>query len=270
MLNFITQFFNNKSIFVNNKCFKWNNTLSNFEKIDDFKIIPSYLLLGIDNQKKIIVKNTNKFAQGFKTNNALLWGVRGNGKSTLIKSTFNEISEKFQNLKLIEINKNDINQIIKIFNLLKNINNSRFIIFIDDLSFEKLDPEYKNIKSMLEGNISHQPNNVIIYATSNRRHLMSQDMIDNEKSSAIHKNENIEEKVSLSDRFGLWIGFHNLSQNEYINIFKSYSNFFKIKINEVDIKKSLEWSIKRGNRTGRTAWQYILELASDKEILIDY
>ena len=270
MLNFITQFFNNKSLFINNKCIKWNNTLSNFEKIDDFKIIPSYLLLGIDNQKEIIIKNTKKFAQGFKTNNALLWGVRGNGKSTLIKSTFNEISEKYNNIKLVEINKSDINQIIKIFNKLKNINNYRFIIFIDDLSFENFDSEYKSIKSMLDGNISQQPNNVIIYATSNRRHLISQDMIDNEKSSAVHKNENIEEKVSLSDRFGLWIGFHNLSQDDYINIFKSYSNFFKININETDIKKSLEWSIKRGNRTGRTAWQYVLELASNKEVFIDY
>ena len=168
MLNFITQFFNNKSLFINNKCIKWNNTLSNFEKIDDFKIIPSYLLLGIDNQKEIIIKNTKKFAQGFKTNNALLWGVRGNGKSTLIKSTFNEISEKYNNIKLVEINKSDINQIIKIFNKLKNINNYRFIIFIDDLSFENFDSEYKSIKSMLDGNISQQPNNVIIYATSNR------------------------------------------------------------------------------------------------------
>lgn len=270
MLNFITPFFNNRKLFINNKCFKWNNKLSNFEKIDDFTIIPSSLLLCIDDQKKTIIKNTMKFAEGFKTNNALLWGVRGNGKSTLIKSIFKEISDKFNNLKLIELNKSDINQIIEIFNFLKNKNYFRFIIFIDDLSFEKFDPEYKNVKSMLDGNISKQPNNVIIYATSNRRHLMSQDMIDNEKSSAVHKNENIEEKISLSDRFGLWIGFHNFSQDDYINIFKSYSDYFKIPINKEDIKKSLEWSIKRGNRTGRTAWQYILEIASNKRVLIDY
>ena len=269
MFKFFSYFFQNKSNF-DDKCYAWNSGSSKFEKIANFKIIPSSLLKGIENQKNIIKKNTNKFANGYISNNALIWGVRGNGKSTLVKSIFNEISEDFINLKLIELKKNDLKQISEIFKILENKKKFRFILFIDDLSFEKIDVDYKNVKSMIEGNINNQPSNVIIYATSNRRHIISQDMIDNERSSAIHTNENIEEKVSLSDRFGIWIGIHNLSQEDYIKIIKSYCDYFKINIDENNLKESLEWSITRGNRTGRTAWQFIIELASNKEISINY
>ena len=270
MLNLFTNFFNNNGLFVKNKCFIWNPKLLNCEKIEDFKIIPSSLLLGIDNQKKTVINNTIKFAQGFKSNNALLWGTRGNGKSTLIKSVFNELSDKYKNLKLIEISKSDINKIIDIYKFLKDKSDLQFIIYIDDLSFEKTDSEYKSFKSTIDGNVYKQPDNIIIYATSNRRHLMSKNMIENEDSSAVHTNENIEEKISLSDRFGLWIGFHNISQEDYINIFKNYCKYFNITINENDIQKLLQWSIERGNRNGRTVWQYILEVASNKKIFINY
>lgn len=270
MLKFITILFKKKIDFRESHFYKWNDKNVNFEKIKSIKIIPLSLLKGIEQQKNLIKKNTIKFAEGFKTNNALLWGVRGNGKSTLIKSTFSELSNKYKQIKLIELNKNNIKNILEIYKILGNNKKFRFIIFIDDLSFEKSDTEYKDIKSMLDGSINKQPNNIIIYATSNRRHLMPEDMINNEKSSAIHTNENIEEKISLSDRFGLWVGFHNLSQNDYIDIIKSYCDYFEIKYTENDIKRSLEWSLRRGNRTGRSAWQFIIELASDKEIIIDY
>ena len=250
--------------------YRWNNNTLNFEVISKINVIPLFLLTGIEDQKNRILTNTSKFADGFKMNNALLWGVRGNGKSTLVKSVFNEVANNFNNLKLLELNKNYLEKIIDVYELLSKNTKFRFIIFIDDLSFEKSDMGYKNIKSILDGNINNQPNNVIIYVTSNRRHLMPEDMIDNEKSSAIHTNENIEEKISLSDRFGLWIGFHNLSQNDYLEIIKKYCEYFNIEYTQEDLANSLKWSLERGNRTGRSAWQFILELASKKQIFINF
>ena len=160
--------------------------------------------------------------------------------------------------------------ILKLYEILDGFKSFRFIIFIDDLSFEKNSEEYNQIKSLIDGNIIEQPNNIIIYATSNRRHLVSREMIENEKSSAIHTNESVEEKVSLSDRFGIWLGFHNISQNDYINIIKNYGNFFKLNISDKEINNSLIWSKTRGNMTGRTAWQYIIELSANKKIHLDY
>ena len=249
--------------------YRWNNNTLNFEPIWKINVIPLFLLVGIDDQKNRILSNTTKFAKGFRMNNALLWGVRGNGKSTLVKSIFNEVSNNYKNIRLLELNKNDLEKIIDVFELLSKNPKFRFIIFIDDLSFEKSDIEYKNIKSILDGNISNQPNNVILYVTSNRRHLMPEDMIDNEKSSAIHTHENIEEKISLSDRFGLWVGFHNLSQNDYLEIIKKYCKYFNIECTSEDLENSIKWSLERGNRTGRSAWQYIIELASKKQIYIN-
>ena len=146
----------------------------------------------------------------------------------------------------------------------------QFIIFIDDLSFEGINHEYKTIKSTLEGSISHQPKNIVLYVTSNRRHLMPSDMIDNEKSSAIHTDEGVDEKISLSDRFGLWIGFHNLSQKEYLEIITSYCNYFNIELHSNDLKKSIQWSLARGNRTGRVAWQFIIQLAGERNLKIKF
>ncbi len=254
--------------FKRNIGFIWDAKKTKFKNIHKIKSIELKLLIGIERQKKILFNNTLNFAKGNFTNNALLWGARGNGKSTLIKSTFNEISLNHEKLKLIQLNKNDLSDIEKIYHILEKFNNYRFILFIDDLSFEKIDSEYKIIKSVLEGSIQHQPSNIIIYVTSNRRHLMTRDMIENERSSAIHTDESVEEKISLSDRFGIWLGFHTLSQEEYIKIIKTYCKFYKISINEKNIKESIRWSLQRGNRTGRTAVQYIIQLAATKNLKI--
>ncbi len=253
-----------------NNAFVWNANKKKFIRIAKIHSIDLKLLVGIDKQKNKIFENTNNFALGNFTNNALLWGSRGNGKSTLIKSVFLELSKKYNNLKLVQLNKDNITDIEKIYPLLGIFKNMRFIIFIDDLSFEKIDSEYKIIKSTLDGSLLNQPTNIILYVTSNRRHLMPRDMIDNERSSAIHTDESVEEKISLSDRFGLWIGFHNLNQENYLKIVEEYCKYFKIEFNQEIISNAIKWSIQRGNRTGRTAWQYILQISSEKNLKLNF
>tara|TARA_Y100000590_G_C15674458_1_gene997447 strand:- start:381 stop:1187 length:807 start_codon:yes stop_codon:yes gene_type:complete len=257
-------------LFKRNAAFIWHSNNKNFESVEKVKSLPLNLLVGIDRQKKSLYENTYNFANNNFTNNALLWGTRGNGKSTLIKSIFNEINYKFTFLKLIQINKNDLLDIHHIYLKIEKLKNFRFILFIDDLSFENIDKDYKIIKSTLDGGLQNQPKNVTLYVTSNRRHLMPREMIDNEKSSAIHTDESVEEKISLSDRFGLWIGFHNISQNEYLEIIRTYFKHFKININESILKKSIQWSLERGNRTGRTAWQFIIKYSSDNNLKINF
>ena len=250
--------------------FIWNTNKNNFDPIINIKTINLNLIIGIERQKKTLLENTENFALGNFTNNALLWGSRGNGKSTLIKSIFIKLSKNYKNLKLIQLNKNDIFDIESIYKKISQISEKRFIIFIDDLSFEKIDNEYKIIKSTLDGSIQNQPTNIILYVTSNRRHLMPRDMIDNERSSAIHTDESVEEKISLSDRFGLWIGFHNLSQDDFIKIIKKYCEEFKLEYNQNTNKEAIRWSLQRGNRTGRTAWQFILNYAANKNKKINF
>jgi predicted AAA+ superfamily ATPase len=251
-----------------NSYFIWNSQKKNIQTIKEFKPLNLKLIIGVDNQKEILLKNTVNFAKGNFINNALLWGARGNGKSSLIKSVFNEILIDHKNLKLIQLNKNDIFDIEYIYSILDKYNRFRFIIFIDDLSFEKIDSDYKIIKSTLDGSIQNQPTNILLYVSSNRRHLMPRDMIDNERSSAIHTDESVEEKISLSDRFGLWIGFHKLSQTDYLKIIETYCQHYKINYDEEIRKKAIQWSLQRGNRTGRTAWQFILNTASDQNLKI--
>ena len=252
-----------KSSLSSCKSFIWDSKLKKLKKVKVLKSVKLNLLVGMDRQKEILLKNTLNFADGNFTNNALLWGSRGNGKSSLIKSVFSKVSENYNNLKLLQLNKNDIFDIEKIYELLGQFVNSRFIIFIDDLSFEKIDSDYKIIKSTLDGSIQNQPHNILLYVTSNRRHLMPRDMIENERSSAIHTDESVEEKISLSDRFGLWIGFHNLSQNDYLTIIEKYCKEFKLIFDDNIKKESIRWSLQRGNRTGRTAWQFILNHAAN-------
>jgi len=251
-----------------NSYFIWNNENKNIQIIKKFKLLDLDLIIGVDSQKEILLKNTINFAEGNFTNNALLWGARGNGKSSLIKSVFHNVLSKHKNLKLIQLNKNNIFDIEYIYLLLGKYEEYRFIIFIDDLSFEKIDSDYKIIKSTLDGSIQTQPTNILLYVSSNRRHLMPRDMIDNERSSAIHTDESVEEKISLSDRFGLWIGFHKLSQIDYLKIIETYCDYYKIKYDKYVKKNAIQWSLQRGNRTGRTAWQFILNIASDKNLKI--
>ncbi len=251
-----------------NSYFIWNNEYKDIQIVKDFRSINLKLLIGIDRQKNTLVENTINFAKGNFTNNALLWGARGNGKSTLIKSVFKNVLMNYDNLKLIQLNKNNIFDIEYIYKLFGKYEQFKFILFIDDLSFEKIDSDYKIIKSTLDGSIQNQPTNILLYVSSNRRHLMPRDMIDNERSSAIHTDESVEEKISLSDRFGLWIGFHKLSQDDYIKIIEAYSSHYKILYNDNIRKEAIQWSLQRGNRTGRTAWQFILNIASKQNLKI--
>jgi len=253
-----------------NSYFIWKSENKSIKAIKNFKSLNLDLIIGVDRQKEILFKNTINFSEGNFTNNALLWGARGNGKSSLIKSVFHTVLSEHNNLKLIQLNKNNIFDIEFLYALIEEHHNYRFIIFIDDLSFEKIDSDYKIIKSTLDGSIQTQPNNILLYVSSNRRHLMPRDMIDNERSSAIHTDESVEEKISLSDRFGLWIGFHKLSQIDYLKIIETYCKFYNINYNEDVRKKALQWSLQRGNRTGRTAWQFIIDTASNQNLKITF
>ncbi len=218
------------------------------------------LLCGIDLQKKLLLENTNNFAKGYAANNALLWGARGGGKSSLVKAVHAKIC-KTRKLKLIEIHRDDIESLPVLLNILREVK-APCIIFCDDLSFETEDVSYKSLKAVLDGGVEGRPNNVIFYATSNRRHMMSRQMIENEQSSAINPYEAVEEKVSLSDRFGLWIGFHHCSQDIYLDMISGYVKHYKLGIKEsVWRPQAIEWSVTRGSRSGRVAWQFVQDLA---------
>ena len=222
------------------------------------------LLKGIDRMRDILIENTERFANGFPANNALLWGARGMGKSSLVKAAHASINlnrKPAERLKLIEIHREDIESLPALMDLLRGAR-FNFIVFCDDLSFDGNDASYKSLKAVLEGGIEGRPDNVILYATSNRRHLLAREMIENERSTAINPGEAVEEKVSLSDRFGLWLGFHRCSQDEYLAMVKGYCGHFGIKLGEEELEReALEWSTTRGSRSGRVAWQFTQELA---------
>jgi len=222
------------------------------------------LLKGIDRMRDILIENTERFANGFPANNALLWGARGMGKSSLVKAAHASINLKRKpadRLKLIEIHREDIESLPELMELLRT-SEFRFIVFCDDLSFDGNDASYKSLKAVLEGGIEGRPDNVILYATSNRRHLLSREMIENERSTAINPGEAVEEKVSLSDRFGLWLGFHRCSQDEYLAMVRGYCGHYGIKLADEELEReALEWSTTRGSRSGRVAWQFTQELA---------
>jgi predicted AAA+ superfamily ATPase len=225
------------------------------------------LLKGIDRVRDVLVENTERFAKGLPANNALLWGARGMGKSSLVKATHAGVNATLGSgrsappLKLIEIHREDIDSLPALMALTRG-SPHRFIVFCDDLSFDAEDTTYKSLKAVLEGGIEGRPDNVIFYATSNRRHLMSRDMMENERSTAINPGETVEEKVSLSDRFGLWLGFHRCSQDEYLAMVRGYCAHFGIKLDDAELEReALEWSTTRGSRSGRVAWQFTQELA---------
>jgi uncharacterized protein len=223
------------------------------------------LLKGIDRMRDILIENTERFAQSLPANNALLWGARGMGKSSLVKAAHASINAALGKdaglLKLVEIHREDIESLPELMSLVRG-SRCRFIVFCDDLSFDAEDTSYKSLKAVLEGGIEGRPENVILYATSNRRHLMARDMIDNERSTAINPGEAVEEKVSLSDRFGLWLGFHRCSQDEFLAMVDGYVAHFRIPVDADELRReALEWATTRGSRSGRVAWQYIQDLA---------
>jgi predicted AAA+ superfamily ATPase len=220
------------------------------------------LLKGIERVRDVLMENTERFAKGLPANNALLWGARGMGKSSLVKASHAAVNAASGNrLKLIEIHREDIQSLPELMALIRG-SDYRFIVFCDDLSFDGEDTTYKSLKALLEGGIEGRPDNVIFYATSNRRHLMSRDMMENERSTAINPGETVEEKVSLSDRFGLWLGFHRCSQDEYLAMVESYVAHYKIPARGDALHRdALEWSTTRGSRSGRVAWQFIQDLA---------
>lgn len=220
------------------------------------------LLRGIDRSKDTLLDNTRRFANGLPANNALLCGARGTGKSSLVKAVHAAVNEEAsEKLALIEIHREDITSLPKLLGHLRQ-QPRRCILFCDDLSFDAADASYKSLKAVLEGGIEGRPSNVLFYATSNRRHLMPRDMIDNERSTAINPSEAVEEKVSLSDRFGLWIGFHNCDQETFFAIVEGYVDALKIKIDRTKLRaEANEWSVTRGARSGRVAWQFIQDLA---------
>jgi hypothetical protein len=232
------------------------------------------LLVGIDRNRDILLENTRRFARGLPANNALLWGARGMGKSSLVKAVQAEVNAQHEadgsrRLKLIEIHREDIETLPGLMAELRR-SPLRFVIFCDDLSFDANDTSYKSLKAVLEGGLEGRPENVLFYATSNRRHLLPRDMMENERSTAINPHEAVEEKVSLSDRFGLWLGFHKCSQDEYLAMIEAYARRYGLALDPDEMRReSLEWSTTRGSRTGRVAWQYIQDLAGRLGVRIE-
>ena len=222
------------------------------------------LLLGIDQSRDTLRANTEQFAKGFPANNALLWGARGMGKSSLVKAVHGIVKD----IILIEIQREDLSSVGDLLNILR-ASDKRFLLFCDDLSFDHDDTAYKSLKAILDGGIEGRPNNVLFYATSNRRHLMPREMIENERQSGVNPAEAVEEKVSLSDRFGLWLGFHACGQDIYLSIIRGYCDRYAIDISDTELyAEAIEWQATRGSRSGRVAWQYFLDLAGRKGISI--
>ncbi|QFU16289.1 ATP-binding protein [Microvirga thermotolerans] len=245
--------------------FVWQPAARRLAPVPKVNRVEMSLLRGIDRVRDTLAENTRRFAAGFPANNALLWGARGMGKSSLVKAVHAEVNHarapESRPLKLIEIHREDIETLPDLMALLRQ-DRHRFVIFCDDLSFDTDDTSYKSLKAVLEGGIEGRPDNVIFYATSNRRHLLPRDMMENERSTAINPGEAVEEKVSLSDRFGLWLGFHKCSQDEYLDMVFGYVDHLGLSGDRDAIRaEALEWATTRGARSGRTAWQYIQDLA---------
>lgn len=247
----------------------WHAEGQNLERVDTVNRVELGLLQGIDLQRDILHKNTLQFATGLPANNALLWGARGMGKSSLIKAVHADVLKKAQNLILIEIHREDIPSLPYLLRMLKDASHRRFIIFCDDLSFSQDEGSYKSLKAVLEGGLEGRPQNVLFYATSNRRHLMPRDMIENERLTAINPSEAVEEKVSLSDRFGLWLGFHACDQATYKAMIEHYAAWLKLPVKKEDLHSlANEWAITRGARSGRVAWQFIQDIAGKHGITL--
>ena len=254
--------------FESNNAFVWKVSPDHLQPVLKVSKINLELLVGIDRARDILLENTIQFSEGFSANNALLWGSRGMGKSSLIKAIHQEIIGSGLSLKIVELQREDLPSVSKLLNILRG-SSERFLLFCDDLSFSHDDQHYKSLKAVLDGGLEGRPENVLFYATSNRRHLMPRDMIENEKSSSINPSEAVEEKVSLSDRFGLWLGFHPCTQDEYLEMIIRYCDQYGVS-KELDFIKSqaIEWQATRGARSGRVAWQFFVDLAAKKGVKI--
>jgi len=246
--------------------FVWHPSPPHLSPVAKVSRVDIALLQGVERQKQILIDNTLRFARGLPANNAMLWGARGMGKSSLVKAVHEVVNRQAPgSLALVEIHREDVRSLPELLNVLRS-NRRRFLILCDDLSFEREDSDYKALKSILEGGIEGRPDNVLFYATSNRRHLMPRDMIENERSTAINPAEAIEEKVSLSDRFGLWLGFHNCDQDTFFAMVDGYAASMRLPIeSEALHAEAIEWSMTRGARSGRVAWQFIQDLAGRLE-----
>ena len=248
------------------EAFVWHAEGRRLEPVPRVNRVDIGLLRGVERQAKTLLENTRRFARGLPANNALLWGARGMGKSSLVKAVHATALDESRaaslpDLKLVELHREEIVTLPDLLTLLRQ-QNLPTILFCDDLSFESADTSYKSLKAVLEGGIEGRPANVIFYATSNRRHLMARDMIENERSTAIHASEAVEEKVSLSDRFGLWLGFHNCDQDTFFAMIEGYCRHYGLEIDPEELRATArEWSVTRGSRSGRVAWQFVQDLA---------
>jgi predicted AAA+ superfamily ATPase len=245
--------------------FVWHVEPDRLEPVPRVSRVDLSLLLGVDRSRDTLLANTRQFAAGLPANNALLWGARGMGKSSLVKAVHAAVAGEGAahgpGLKIVELQREDLPSVGRLLHILRG-SDARFLLFCDDLSFSHDDQHYKSLKAVLDGGIEGRPDNVVFYATSNRRHLMPRDMIENERSSAINPSEAVEEKVSLSDRFGLWLGFHPCSQDEYLAMIRGYCDHYGIAVSDETLRaEAIEWQATRGARSGRVAWQYVTDLA---------
>ena len=248
--------------------FVWHVDPERLEPVADVSRVDLSLLVGINRSRDTLLENTMRFAKGFPANNALLWGARGMGKSSLVKAVHAEVNAHGHPLKIVELQREDLPSVARLLQHLRG-SEARFLLFCDDLSFSHDDQHYKSLKAVLDGGIEGRPDNVVFYATSNRRHLIPRDMIENERGSAINPSEAVEEKVSLSDRFGLWLGFHPCDQDEFLAMIKGYVDAYGVVIDDDTLRaEAIEWQATRGGRSGRVAWQYFTDLAGRKGVQI--
>jgi uncharacterized protein len=254
--------------FATTQAFVWHVDPDRLEPVAEVNRVDLPLLVGIDRARDTLLENTLQFARGLPANNALLWGARGMGKSSLIKAVHAEVLRRGLALKIVEVQREDLPSIGRLLHLLRDAK-ARFVLFCDDLSFSHDDQHYKSLKAVLDGGIEGRPDNVVFYATSNRRHLMPRDMIENERGSAINPSEATEEKVSLSDRFGLWLGFHPCTQDQYLAMIRGYCAAHGIEIDDETLwAEAIEWQATRGARSGRVAWQYFTDLAGRRGVTL--
>jgi predicted AAA+ superfamily ATPase len=246
--------------------FVWHVAPDRLEPVGQVNHVEMQLLVGIDRSRDTLLENTQQFARGLPANNALLWGARGMGKSSLVKAVHAAVCAQGLPLKIIELHREDLASVGRLLSLLRGAE-ARFLLFCDDLSFGETDEQYKSLKAVLDGGIEGRPENVLFYATSNRRHLMPRDMIENERSRAINPSEAVEEKVSLSDRFGLWLGFHPCDQEGYLAMIRGYCDAYGVEIDDATLRaEAIEWQATRGARSGRVAWQYFTDLAGRRGV----